>query len=470
MKRFFYFATFIFFLASLLILSNLSVKAQSDEPSSSGQSTEPMMAPDYLPPVQTEPGFFGQDQNYTVVFRGNGEAVVSAKIAFTNATESPLSEIKLRIPRVEPKEVFVYQVFLQDVCVRYNPSVYDSVTRSYPQQVCAQYQEPNYYQTYWGGARYQKASTNIDIDTLTIGLPKAIPANKSGAFFVYFRAFGYAKKSMFGSFTYTFESLKAEESVRNLRVGISTDSDLFLKGAKGEISYRIENTALQSFGKAGIAAPEANSAFDSYVSQIGYGSLVKNASNLAPLESYKVDGAYADSRLKLYGKEIATAAFVIVFLGTLLLLFVRFVVKKVSKANANLVKEENGKVKSDSPRNNSLMFLVSFGVSFASSIIILFYTISVFFIGTILIERISYQFQAIITLLLVVISFVTYSLLLFAPGVYMGVKKGMGWGIGTIVMTLIWIIIYFIVAVFIVFVLFGSTNSGPIIYGASKAG
>jgi len=466
MKRYIGLMFGTFLVTACFVLFSSSLNAQSQDQSSG--PTELKVAPDYILPPQTEPGFLGQDHNYTLVFRGNGEAVVSAKIAFTNKSESPLTELKLRIPRVEPKEVFVYQVILQNRCVRYDPSVYNPVTRTYGQQVCAEYQEPSYYDNYWGGARYQKAKTQIDIDTLTVTLPKEISANKSGAFFVYLRAFGYTKKNILGAYDYTFESLKAEESIRNLRVGISSDSDLFLKGAKGEVTYRLEETAFQSFGKAGVSAPEANTAFDSFVSQIGYGSIVKTASNLAALESYKVEGTYADSRLKLYGKEIAIAILVILFLGTFIVLFIRFIIKRVNKSAFPEVRGTGSKP--DSVSGNSRMLLISLGVSFVSSIIILFYTILVFFLGNYLNRLISYQFQAVITLLLIVISFVIYSLLLFSPGVYMGVKKSVGWGITTVVLTLLWLIIYFIIAVFVVFLLFG-TGTGPItpLYGAVKA-
>ena len=35
---------------------------------------------------------FGQSHYYTVVFRGNGEAITYAKIAFTNPDEKPLTD------------------------------------------------------------------------------------------------------------------------------------------------------------------------------------------------------------------------------------------------------------------------------------------------------------------------------------------------------------------------------------------
>src|SRR3989338_11193637 len=101
MKRYIGLMFGTFLVTACFVLFSSSLNAQSQDQSSG--PTELKLAPDYILPPQTEPGFLGQDHNYTLVFRGNGEAVVSAKIAFTNKSESPLTELKLRIPRVEPR-------------------------------------------------------------------------------------------------------------------------------------------------------------------------------------------------------------------------------------------------------------------------------------------------------------------------------------------------------------------------------
>lgn len=448
--------TFVFLLLLPLLLLFFPNTSLAQDEKSSQAVQESMIAPDYYPePISPEPGFLGQDHNYTVVFRGNGEAVVSARIILTNKGDSALSEVKLRIPKVDPREVSVYQVIKEKLCRRYETQVYDPLTRSYPPQVCAEYQEPDYYQNYYSsGAKYQKAKVEMDIDTAKITLPQVIASGKSGSFFIYFRGLGYAKKNIFGAYNYAFETLKAEDSIRNLVVGISTDSDLFLKGVKGEVNYRFEDSAMQSLNNMGMAAPEKSVALDRYVSQIGGGTISKKASNLAALESYTVNGAYAKSRIRLYGKEISITALSIIIALVLFILVIRIVIKRFSKVSSSDA-EPDKKSRSALVSSNVRNFFLSLGISFLSSILILFYTIIVFFIGSSMGRVIGYQYDAFFGIILVIISFVVYLLLVFAPGIFIGVKKGVGWGITTIVVTVFWLIFYMVLAFVLLFLISG---------------
>lgn len=409
-------------------------------------------SPDYiLPPSSDEPGFLGQQHNYSVVFRGNGEAVVSAKFAFTNKTDSDMTEMELRVPGVEPKSFSVYQVILDKRCARYEQQTYDPLTRTYSLQKCAQYQDPDYY-NYWGEAKYQKADYDYELDTLTVKLPTAISANKSGAFFIYYRTFGYAKKNVFGAFDYDFETLKVADDVRALTVGISTDSDLVLSGVEGDVNYR---TDVASFDKAesGLGvAPAASAAMDSYVGRIGYGQLNKQASNLAPLEGYTVNGSYAKNRFQLYAKGIVIALVtVLVFVGVGVFLL-RLVLKKIGKNSKGGGISENAK-----------SALVSAGVSLISAILTFSYTLLVIFLSSQLNNLYRYNMLPFFVIGLIVISFIVYVILIIGPSVVMGMKRGAGWGIGLLGLTLLWLIIFFIISMVVVYFMFSNNSIAPLI-------
>jgi len=444
---------------SVFVFTSLASAQQAAETVESSQGMEApsklIAEPDYYPPPISEPGFLGQDHKYTVVFRGNGEAVVSARIVFTNKGEESLEEIGLRVPRVEPRDISVYQVVMQGRCIRYETRIFDPDTRTYNPQVCAEYADPDYYQSY-GSAKYQKADYELDIDTLKITLPNKIAANASGSFFVYFRAMGYAGKDIFGAYEYTFESMKAEDDIRNLQIGISTDSDLILKGVKGEVSYRYEAPALGSLESAGASfAPQKSAAIDTYVSQIGRGRVAKTASNLAPLESYTVTGAYASSRIKLYGKPIALVVGVLLVLGAIIAAIVRYALKKLRKVKVEA--KDTTTEKRIKISTSSGLILASLGLSFVSSLLIVGYTFGIYVVGSLLDSIVGYQFQAIFALFLVVISFIIYAVLVFAPSVYLGVKKGISWGIATLVFTVIWLMFFIVVGIFII-LLFGRSS------------
>jgi hypothetical protein len=262
---------------------------------------------------------------------------------------------------------------------------------------------------------------------------------------------GYAKKGFFGAYKFTFETLQAEDDIRNLTVGVSTDSDLVLRGATGEVQYRFEDAAV-SLKTVGGGAPSESLAIDTFYNQIGYGSLIKTASSLAPLESYTVSSSFADSSIKLYGKEIAIGLGVFLLVLIVVGVAVRFVLaktKEMSPASTGL---------------DSKNLLLSASVSFGSALLVGGYTLLAILASTYLVRTISYDLQTAFTIFMVVISFAVYALFLFAPGIYLGVKKGIGWGIATIVLTIIWLVILLGVGL-LIFVLLRNPGQypGPII-------
>ena len=449
----------------LLVFSSLlffgvkvGVRAQEDK------ASQGIAAPDYIMPPYPGDGstFLGQDHNYSVTFRGNGEAVVSLKVIFTNKDDKALSALDLRIPKVEPKELAVYQVIREPVCIRYRTPQYDPATGRYSNsQICEEYQEPDYYGYYYN-AKYQKAKFDYEGDTLSINLPQTIKANKSGSFFVYFRAFGYAKKNLFGAYKFKFETLKAEDSIRNLQVGISTDSDLVLRGAKGEVNYRFEEPELMGF--AAGAAPAKSAAIDSFYSQIGQGVVTKTASNLSALESYSVDGAYASNRVKLYAKELLIALIILLFFALIFIAVAKVLIKKLGargQAEVAVKKAGNEKV---TPTQPVSLILATAGVGFISAFLIAVYTALVIFMGEKLNDIFNYSFQPVFILFLIIISFCVYTLFLFAPAIYIGAKKGIGWGVAALISTILWLIALFVIAVFIIFLLGGDSPTGPLRY------
>ena len=291
--------SWVFFLVFLFVVSLLVPNHVS--------ATTPQS---FIVPDSQQIAFPGQDQSYSVTFRGNGEAVVTARVVFVNDSGAPLSSLRLRTPRVDPKDILAFQVFREKICSRYQPAELKQV---YTPPICLEYQDPDYSQSWYGNDKYQKTKTSLEADTINIALPQSIRPNASGSIILSFRAFGYAKKNLFGTYNFTFETLKTEDRIKALRVGVTTDSDIYLRGGKGKVDYRFEE-GMATLKSAEVSAPTANSQLDYYAQQIGQGEINKTASNLLPLDSYLVKGSFADSRLKLYAKEI------LIFSGIILVL------------------------------------------------------------------------------------------------------------------------------------------------------
>lgn len=355
---------------------------------------EKMIAP--LPPDSGMSQLFGQNQWYSVVFRGNGEAIVNLRATFTNTETFNLATLTFRVPKVDPKDLLAFQVI--------------------------QEQRPDVY--WYGPAKYQKAKTDYSGDTITITLPLSVQPDKSGSILLYYRAFGYAKKDIIGGYRFTFETLKASEPVQELQLGISTDSDLMLRGAQGEVNYRFEDVSTAAKGMMAEAAPAANTRMDDYYQQIGSGQIIKSASNLQALESYTIKGSYADSRLKLYTKELGIGTGVFIA-GLLIAVWV--IRKAIRSTNAG-------------PTDKTTPIVAMFGLSFLSGILIVSYTILLVFLTRNLPMLVEYDMQLPITILLLIVSLGIYGVLLFGPAVFLGIRSGWGLALGTAGITTVWLI------------------------------
>src|SRR4249920_2212292 len=63
---------------------------------------------------------FGQQHSYTVTMRGNGEAVVLARLSFTNTGDQPQKTFSFQIPgSSEPSELIGFQQESPLTCNRY---------------------------------------------------------------------------------------------------------------------------------------------------------------------------------------------------------------------------------------------------------------------------------------------------------------------------------------------------------------
>lgn len=279
---------------------------------------------------------FGQNHYYSVVFRGNGEAIVYAKLVIPNPGDTPLSELSFQVPGAVPAEMAIYQMTIPAPCTRYAPMMED---RSY--SPCQEYGDVNYndameYSGYVNGqVHYAKADFTNSGNLYKFTLPEPVEPNKTTAVVVAYAARGYVTNSL-GLFKFNFETLKVPSRISSLQVAVDVDSDLVLKGKKSTVNYTVPASATGSAtglssSKADVASPEFNRA----VSSIGsYGAMVKTAKNLSPNESFSVKGEYATSwwRLNLAGFLIAALVVAAIIVGIYFLS--RFMKRKHKKPEA----------------------------------------------------------------------------------------------------------------------------------------
>lgn len=381
---------------------------------------------------------FGQDHAYSVTFRGNGQAVVFLRVSLSNNGEKDLKELTLRFPKVEPEGILAYQILREKQCMRYDYSV-STIPPAY-QYPCLEYSEPNYLDYYYGASTYKKAKASLSTDTLVVELPDSIPSQKSGSVLLYFRAFGFAKKNAFGAYTYNFETLKVDDTIRDLRVGISPDSDLYMKGATGTVDY-FKNSApvFESSKSVAVGASFKNSSVDSALNNIGYGTVNKTANNLMPLDSYKVQGSYASSRIRLYAGELLA----VIFLALLAIIVIGLIVWRLSKNYKK--RSQNAGFAATGTSQHGFNFVISVLTGFISASLV---TILVFltYFFTRFMNNWSYygDMSSILPVFGILLFAGLIGLSLVFPSVVVGTKRGIWWGLVTFILTLVWLFLVFL--------------------------
>ena len=413
-----------------------------------------LMPEKFMPPLPPDDApILGQEHAYSVLFRGNGDAVVTMRAAFTNEGEAPTNTFSLRIPRVEPRRVSAFQTIRQPQCVRYKPYSPNEQAR---EPECIQYQEPNFYQWY-GEAKYQKAKTDFSGDTLTIVLPQSIKPAKSGSILVVYSASGYAKKNIFGAYSYAFETFKVEDtSVTKATIGVSVDSDLVLAGAKGTVNYRFNEADTMSMAAGAEKMAVSSPQLDQMYSQAGYGTVIKTASHLEPLESYTVKGRFADSSVRLYGNSVLIG--IVIFVAAVFLLFL------LGKAATKALTGQPVKGATPSPTDMIMMI----GGSFLSAALIAVYTAGLFLLRNAVQQVMSYDMIGIVFILATIISIGVYGFLLVAPSILVGLRRGLTWGLGTFGLTILFLIINAVIMVVVLMLLYGN-GSRPPMYNIMKS-
>lgn len=382
---------------------------------------------------------FGQNHFYTVIFRGNGEAITYAKIAITNPDEKPLTEFSFEVPKVSPTEMVIYQMKLPQECLNYN---YND-----PARPCLQYRDPDYAQQYYyygysnGKAEYQKIQYTKSGNLYKFTLPTPVEPYKSTAIIVAYAAKGYVSEST-GLFKFNFETLKVPSRIQEIRVAVDVDSDLLLKGKKSSVNYN--TIGLQS---SELSAPSTISgrSLDNVVGKIGsYGPLVKEAKNLSPNESFMVKGEYATSWFRLYLSSILLTIFIItaVFVGVYFL--ARFL-KKRGGQNGQIGSGAGQQMTSQNPPSSiSTLNLTNASVSLLSVVGVVGLTYLLRFLMESNLLR-SFNPDPVFAIIMVITIILMYVLVIIGPAVIIAVKHGWKSFLSILIAEFLWFVIFLVI-------------------------
>jgi len=415
-----------------------------------------------IAPDPEEELLFGQEHSYSVVFRGNKEAIVYAKIVLKNTSKDALRQFVFQIPKVTPSEMIVYQTTYPTV---QNNNYYGS--DRYPI-----YNNNNINQ-------YTKLDFSNSGSIYTAKLARPVYENGSSTIVIAYAAKGYVTNTL-GLYKFKFETIKVPSRISSLRVSVDVDSELYLKGKKSSVNYNDSDTS--DYLSAMPTTKSFSSAeMDSLVRGIGsYGSVNKSANNLASYESLIVKGEYSKSSLRLYLGNIVTVIVLIVaiFVGS------NYLTKYLKKRKDIKESVDGEKSKKNNEKNKEVKKEIDVkkekeALPFFATKHLLFGLISTASVGllTIIIRAISESdllntfsldydiFGMILTVVLIIMVFLLYIFAVFGPAIFVGVKHGWKSFFAVMVMEFIWFLFFVLIVVFVLGSFRGSSfYNGPMDY------
>ena len=435
-----------------LCLANLGGMVLAQE----ANSVAPDIAP--IPPIPSDTSnslLFGQKHSYSVVFRGNGEAITYAKIVIPNREEQALGDFSFEIPNVDPYEMIMYQMKLPPECVRYD---YNTQPNK-----CLEYRDPDYGQDYYyygsgQSAEYTKIKYTKTGNTYNLTLPNSVDPSKSTALIISYASKGYVDNA-FGLYKFNFETIRVNSRIQSTKVAVDVDSDLFIKGKQSSVNYN-ESAGTMPMAKLGDSSAISSRELDRVVSNIGsYGAIIKEGKSLAPNESFNVRGEYAKNWLRLYLNEIIITILVIAAIIVLIYLISKYINSKLKKSSDDSRKTQNKEQNIVSKNSIHLFDLTNVLISLGAVIVVIIVSIILRILNYNNVwQSISYDptFSSLISLIITLL----YALILLAPAIMVGLRKGWGNLLSIIILQFIWFVI--ILALYLLLFQSGFTNILPV--------
>lgn len=344
------------------------------------------------------------DQYYTVVFDGEGEAAVVARIDLTNNTKSSIDQVNLNVPAKSLRIINAAQS-------------YRGYINDYPTG------RPEIYPNYHYGGYYSldsKQISNADGFSVKLTLVNSLSSQESTTILLYYKATGYVN-NILGLRNFGFQTIKTDFDVDTVRVAVNAQEPFNVKGAKASTNYQ-PNFAPISEGKSFSGADDASLGALSTQIQTEEG-FVKQTQSLDPGENFVVKGSYAESVVLLYLPDLVGW-----LIGAVIVLGVFWLVYRWWKRK-HIVLNQFSQI-------NPLIKTIA--ISIASTTLLIVSS----FLGLLLIEKFSSQGQnPFLVLLVLLIMFVLATLFIFGPAVYFGIKYGIKYGVFAIAISVVFLIV-----------------------------
>lgn len=406
-------------------------------------------------PGTPSPQSYGQTQSYSVLFRGNGEAVVWATVSVTNGDAAPVSEISLTTPGMTLSSLEAWQEIPRGVvCWNAQTNASQDLPAAESCDPLGVLYSPIGFKSYY----YQKLSPRVSAGTLTVSLFSFIQKDKTGTILLSYRGTGMVKAEPFGRKAFEFKTLAAKQIVRSVSVSADVDTDLYLAGKRADVNYAEQ---FSSLGASVSSSPDMGVAASAPVSRnVGVGgSIYKTASELSPGDTLRVRGVYASSVFGLIYPTLGWGLLPIVLVVVALFVFRA----RVQGMVHNLFNRQPRAT--TSPQEIKKTFfstaggavLIGFLNAVGTALVALFVpTLFQWVINTIQWGSQAYLVSQSFVFLFMLVMFLLFAAVILGPAVYYGFRRGRMYGI-TVGISQIGFLV--IIVLFIVF-LFSFMSSG----------
>jgi hypothetical protein len=287
----------------------------------------------------SEGNIFCQNQYYSVVFDGEGEAAVNAKLTLENIdTDKSIDKIMVEIPGDEVRMIKAIQEMptRRKQCRRWEPMPmpmeHEKDSMVIPQSINRECIE---WYPYVSGPRYytlkfEKEQLSKSVQ-FTLNLPEPVLPHETISVLLYYKASGYVEEKS-GIFHFNYETMKAPYDVETVRVAINVQEGLYLEGGKAETDYKPSPTTYSLQYAPSALEGVQDEATSKFSREIQYApGYTKNTSGLDPFESFIVEGKYATSQFALEKWFIVGVVGIFILVLGGIVIFIRWDLKRAKR-------------------------------------------------------------------------------------------------------------------------------------------
>lgn len=251
----------------------------------------------------------GQEHSYDVYVRGNGEALVAARVVVNNTQQERITEVTLKAPEgVRMSELRAAQEVRSPVC-RNERRYFDD------DEECQEFRPPDYSQKHYRfqpDPKFQRISTEVTNGITTINLKKAIAPGNNGAFLLSFVTRDFVEPTLGDAYTFNAQSLRAEQRITEAKMAVYADTDYRIRGAESDVNYASAPEKTSGLQSATADQAQENSALKKFSRSVGkQGQVDKTARALSPGDVMEIKGFAAQNWWRLHLTKLVVIGLVL---------------------------------------------------------------------------------------------------------------------------------------------------------------